>query len=189
MVKPVKVVLLGFIKIEQEDHRIHSVHELPLSLLWYHKVMEKQSLNHIRDSKNHEEAQKDVLSNGVKKTYRYRLYPNKNQQEILEKQLSLCRWLYNHFLEERKTLYKKQKMKFFCYDQIKKIPKLKKEKTELREVYSQTLQDIARRLDKAFQNFFRRVKENKNGKRQKRGYPRFKGYWRYDSFVFSSIRI
>jgi len=123
----------------------------------------------------------------LKKTYKYRLYPTKSQQQILEKHLSLCRWLYNHFLEERKTLYEKQKAKISCYDQIKKIPELKKEKPELTKVYSQTFQDVARRLDKAFQNFFRRVKENQNGKRQKPGYPRFKGYWRYDSFVYPQL--
>ena len=120
----------------------------------------------------------------LKKTYKYRLYPTKRQQDILEKQLSLCRWLYNHFLEEKRTLYEKNKTKISCYDQIKEIPKLKKEKPELRGVYSQTLQDTVRRLDKAFQNFFRRVRENKQGKRQKPGYPRFKGYWRYDSLIY-----
>jgi len=120
----------------------------------------------------------------LKKTYKYRLYPTNAQQEILEEQLSLCRWLYNHFLEERRVLYEKNETKTTGYDQIKKIPELKKVKPELKKVYSQTLQDAVRRLDKAFQNFFRRVKENKNGKKQKPGYPRFKGYWRYDSFVY-----
>lgn len=120
----------------------------------------------------------------IKRTYKYRIYPTKAQQEILEEHLSLCRWLYNHFLEERKTLYEKNKTKVTCYDQIKEIPKLKKEKPELRKVYSQTLQDTARRLDKAFQSFFRRVKENKKGKNKKPGYPRFKGYLRYDSITY-----
>ena len=120
----------------------------------------------------------------VKKTYKYRVYPSKKQEEILEEHLSLCRWLYNHFLEERKTLYERNKTKISCYDQIKEIPKLKKGKPELRKVHSQTLQDIVRRLDKAFQNFFRRIKENKQGKKQKVGYPRFKGHWRYDSLIY-----
>ena len=120
----------------------------------------------------------------LKRVYRYRLYPTRSQQRILEKHRSLCCWLYNHFLEERKTLYKKNKTKISCYDQIKEILALKKEKPELQEIYSQTLQDVVRRLDKAFQNFFRRIKENKNGKRKKPGYPRFKGYWRYDSLIY-----
>lgn len=118
------------------------------------------------------------------KTYKYRIYLSKAQQNVLEKALSSCRWLYNHFLEERRTLYRKNKTKISCFDQIKKIPKLKKKKPELQNVYSQTLQDVVRRLDKAFQSFFRRVKENKNGKKQKPGYPRFKGYWRYDSLIY-----
>jgi len=120
----------------------------------------------------------------LKKTYKYRIYPTRNQQDILEKQLFLCRWLYNHFLEQRRSAYEKDKARITLYDQIKEIPSLKKEKPELKEVYSQTLQDVARRLDKAFQNFFRRVKANKNGKKEKPGYPRFKGSWRYDSFVY-----
>jgi len=44
-----------------------------------------------------------------------------------------------NFLEERRTLYEKLKTKIGCYAQIKKIPKLKKEKPELKEVYFQTL--------------------------------------------------
>jgi len=75
----------------------------------------------------------------LKKTYKYRLYPTNKQEEILEKYLSLCRWLYNYFLEERKAFYEKIKTKITCYDQIKEIPKLKKERLELKQVYSQTL--------------------------------------------------
>ena len=118
------------------------------------------------------------------RTYKYRIYPAKRQQDILEKYICLCRWLYNHFLEQRKTLYEKSKIKITCYDQIKEIPTLKKKRPELKKVYSQTLQSVVRRLDKAFQNFFRRIEEKKSGKRQKAGYPRFKGRWRYDSFVY-----
>ena len=118
------------------------------------------------------------------RTYKYRIYPTKTQQTLLEKQLCLCRWLYNHCLEQRRNAYEKDKTKISCYDQIKEMPKLKKERPELNQVYSQTLQDVVRRLDKAFQNFFKRVEESKNGKKQKPGYPRFKGKYRYDSMVY-----
>ncbi len=120
----------------------------------------------------------------LKRTYKYRLYPTKTQQEILEKALCSCRWLYNYFLEQRRNLYEKDKTKVSCYDQIKQIPELKNEKPELGQIYSQVLQDVPRRLDKSFQNFFRRILENKNGKKQKPGYPRFKGKNRYDSLVY-----
>src|SRR5215471_5914259 len=47
------------------------------------------------------------------------------------------------------------------------------------DIYSQVLQDVLRRLDKAFAAFFRRLK---NG--EKPGYPRFQGEGRYDSFTY-----
>jgi hypothetical protein len=34
--------------------------------------------------------------------YTYRLYPNKQQQRLLEQQLEECRWLYNHLVAERR---------------------------------------------------------------------------------------
>jgi len=46
-------------------------------------------------------------------------------------------------------------------------------------IYSQVAQDVLRRLDKAFKAFFRRVKSGDTP-----GYPRFKGYKRYDSFTY-----
>lgn len=120
----------------------------------------------------------------IKRTYKYRLKPTKAQQTLFEDWLYLCRWLYNYFLEQRKNAYEKDKTRITCYDQIKQIPKLKKQKPELKQIYSQVLQDVPRRLEKSFLNFFRRVLENKNGKTQKPGYPRFKGKNRYDSLIF-----
>ncbi len=46
-------------------------------------------------------------------------------------------------------------------------------------MHSQVLQDVLRRLDKTFNNYFRRIKKGK-----KAGYPRFKGKYRYDSFTY-----
>jgi len=120
----------------------------------------------------------------ITRTYKYRLYLTKTQETLFNSQLSSCRWLYNHFLEERRNAYKKDKKRISCFDQIKEIPKLKKENPELSKIYSQVLQDVARRVDKSFQNFFRRVYKNKRGRKQKPGYPRFKGKYRYNSFVY-----
>nr|QNO44434.1 hypothetical protein PPMIFCEF_00006 [Methanosarcinales archaeon ANME-2c ERB4]QNO46472.1 hypothetical protein PAACNKLE_00007 [Methanosarcinales archaeon ANME-2c ERB4] len=47
-------------------------------------------------------------------------------------------------------------------------------------VYAHILQNVLRRVDTSFQNFFRRVK---NGE-AKVGYPRFQGRNRYDSFTY-----
>jgi putative transposase len=50
----------------------------------------------------------------------------------------------------------------------------------LHEVHSQVLQDVTLRLERAFQNFYRRLREGQ----KKAGYPRFKGRNRYDSFKY-----
>lgn len=114
------------------------------------------------------------------KTFKYRLYPTKSQKTILTKQLEECRWLYNHFLEERKTTYDKLNKSPSMYDQMKTIPVLKTTRESLSEVYSQVLQNVAVRIDLAFKAFFRRVKAG-----EKPGYPRFRNYNRYHSMTFS----
>jgi len=66
------------------------------------------------------------------------------------------------------------------YDTIKLLPGWKKEKPELSQVYSQVLQEVCTRVDLAFSHFLRRVKAGG----EKPGYPRFRGYGRYDSFTY-----
>ena len=115
----------------------------------------------------------------MRKALKYRLFPTKSQQRLLQGQLNECRWLYNHFLEERKNAWEKERKSTTYFQQCNSLPELKKERPSLNIVYSQVLQNVADRIDKTFQNFFRRVK---NG--EKSGYPRFKGYDRYDSFIY-----
>ncbi len=114
------------------------------------------------------------------KSLKYRLYPTKKQQKLLQEQLNECRWLYNHFLEERKNSWEQENKSVGYFQQCKKLISLKKERPSLNNVYSQVLQNVADRIDKAFQNFFRRVKQGE----KKTGYPRFKNFDRYDSFTY-----
>jgi len=114
------------------------------------------------------------------KTLKYRLYPTKKQKRLFQEQLNECRWLYNHFLEERKNSWEKDKKSIGYFQQCNSIPDLKKERPSLNRVYSQVLQNVADRIDKTFQNFFRRVKNGDS----KVGYPRFKGFDRYDSLTY-----
>src|SRR5271157_1123709 len=93
------------------------------------------------------------------KTYKYRLYPTIKQKEVLEKTLNICCWLYNSALQERIGVYKKFNKSINCYHQIKELSECKKEVPELNSVFSQTLQDVLRRLNKSYQAFFRRIKK------------------------------
>ena len=119
------------------------------------------------------------------KSLKYRLFPTKKQKRLLQEQLNECRWLYNYFLEERKNSWEKDKKSIGYFQQCKSIVALKKERPSLNNVYSQVLQNVADRIDKAFQGFFCRVK-SKNGKV---GYPRFKSFDRYDSFTYKQANF
>ena len=113
------------------------------------------------------------------KAYKYRLYPNKEQEKKLNETLWLCSLVYNRCLTERREAWQNERHSLTAYDQIKQLPVWKKEDPRLNQVYSQVLQDVVRRVDKAFQAFFRRVKAG-----EKPGYPRFKSACRYDSFTY-----
>jgi len=93
--------------------------------------------------------------------------------------LDTCRHLYNNSLAERKEVYKRDNNSINYYDQANALREAKKTNEWLQNVHSQVLQDVLRRLDKSFQNFFQRVK---NG--EKHGYPRFKSKDRFNSFTF-----
>ena len=114
-----------------------------------------------------------------KKAFKYRLYPTKQQEQVLLTTLNLCRELYNASLEERKEAYRMSKATVTYNQQANQLPDIKELRPELNDIYSQVLQDTLRRVHKAMQNFFRRVH---NG--EKPGYPRFKGYNRFDSFTY-----
>jgi len=116
----------------------------------------------------------------MRKTFKYRIFPSRKQATKLQKNLDACRWLYNYFLEQRRTAWKTEKKSISRYDQSNSLPRLKKEHEFLNNVYSQVLQDVTVRLDLAFRAFFRRVKAG-----EKPGYPRFRGKFRYDSFTYT----
>jgi len=113
------------------------------------------------------------------KTFKYRIFPTNAQTRSLESALEECRWLYNHFLEQRRNSWEEKKESINYYDQAVSIPKLKQERESLSSVYSQVLQNVAVRVDLAFKAFFRRVKLKEDP-----GYPRFKGRGRYRSITY-----
>jgi putative transposase len=130
------------------------------------------------------------------KTFKYRLYPNKEQAEELDWTLDRCRELYNAALQERCDAWNvcKQHPNYYdsewrkehtpaysinFYDQSLQLPELKEFREEYKDMYAQILQDVLKRVKKTFDAFFARMK---NG--EKAGYPRFQGKNRYDSFTY-----
>jgi len=114
------------------------------------------------------------------KSYRYRIYPTKSQRSVLDQNLELCRQVYNDTLALRKNAYEKDGKSISLYETNSILVSWKAQRPELKQVYSQVLQNVQVRVDLAFKAFFRRVK---NG--EEPGYPRFKGKGRYDSLSYT----
>jgi putative transposase len=113
------------------------------------------------------------------RTYKFRIYPSRAQVKKLEYTLDLCCELYNAGLQERRDAWKICKKSITYKEQQNQLPEIKECRTEFGNVHSQVLQDTLKRLDKAFDAFFRRVKAG-----DKAGFPRFRSRSRYDSFTF-----
>ncbi len=117
----------------------------------------------------------------MKKSFSFRLYPNKKQEVLLNRTLGTCRYTYNNALAERIKQSKLNKL----YSSFQVFPWGKPEwinyndqagntKTEFQEeLHSQVYQNVLKRVDKSFINFFRG-----------NGYPRFQGRNRYNSFTY-----
>lgn len=116
------------------------------------------------------------------KAFKYRLYPTRKQHEALQFALDRNRELYNAALQERRDAWRLSRVSVSYEMQSAQLPEIKEIRPEYNEIYSQVLQDTLKRVDKAFKNFFRRIKKG-----EKAGYPRFQEYDRYNSFCYPQI--
>jgi len=105
----------------------------------------------------------------INKAYKYRIIPNKVQQELLEKHFGCVRFVFNWGLGKKIKAYQQEKKRLSCFDLINELAKLKKEKDFkwLNDVNSQSLQMSLRNLDNAFTNFFRKQNKFPNFKSKK----------------------
>lgn len=120
----------------------------------------------------------------MKRAYKFRIYPNKGQEAKLNRTLNTCRHLYNDSLAERKRQIELNRLRrdfqVFPWGKPEWI-KYEDQANNLssgkdsfqKEVHSQVLQNVLKRVNKSIENFF-------NGF----GFPRFKGKNRYDSFTY-----
>ena len=107
----------------------------------------------------------------MEKAYKFRIYPNKEQEILIQKTFGSCRFVYNHYLAKKINLYKtenKSLSKIDCNNSCNR--ELKKEYLWLKEVDKFALTNSIYDLDTAYQNFFRRIKQGSD----KAGFPHFK---------------
>ena len=100
----------------------------------------------------------------AEKAYKYRIYPNKKQQELIQKTFGCARFVYNYYLNKRKDKYENDKITFTFNMCSKDLTNLKKELEWLKEPDKCSLQNALKDLDQAYQKFFK----------EHTGYPKFK---------------
>lgn len=96
----------------------------------------------------------------LNKAFKFRIYPNTPQQELIQKTFGCCRFIYNKMLEDKINFYKEFKQR------LNNTPaQYKDEFSWLKEVDSQALANEQMHLQAAYSNFFRDTKV---------GFPKFK---------------
>lgn len=104
-------------------------------------------------------------------SYKFRLYPNKEQENLMLRTFGCGRFVYNYYLAQRIKSYQETGKSPSRFAQDKDLTSLKQQEETvwLREVDSQALTRELKFLDDAYQNFFRRAKKG-----EKPGFPHFK---------------
>ena len=115
----------------------------------------------------------------MRRAYKFRLYPNRNQERELEIMLETHRRLYNACLGQRKSVYEKDQISVSYGEQSAWFKNQRAVHRWFAKLNFSSAQATMRRLDKAYAAFFRRLQAG-----QKPGYPRFKVAGRYDSMEF-----
>lgn len=118
-----------------------------------------------------------------RRRHTFKLYPGSTKEKAMLDILGACQRLYNAALEQRRFAYKKRGVSISRYDQAGELKDLKKVFPEYKAVHSHVLQGTLKRLDLAFQHFFRRVKKGETP-----GYPRFKPFQRYKGWDYQQYR-
>jgi putative transposase len=115
------------------------------------------------------------------KAFKFHLWTNANQERELGIMLETHRRLYNAALAQRQWFYNEWQISRSYSDQSGWFKDERQDNRWFAAINFSSAQATLRRLDKAFANFFRRVKAG-----EEPGYPRFKSADRFNSVLFPS---
>ncbi|MFL0704756.1 RNA-guided endonuclease InsQ/TnpB family protein, partial [Cylindrospermopsis raciborskii] len=133
-------------------------------------------------------------------SYQYKIKPTKEQAEKIDKTLEMLRYQYNYLLAQRFDWYEQNRSPinrcsiFVChlpelkeqpnyYNQKASLTQLKKDRPWYKEIHSQVLQEVAKKVELAFDRW---LKGDSNSK--KSGRPRFKSTGQYKTFTFPQFK-
>ena len=121
----------------------------------------------------------------VNRRVTYKLYPSASEDALMDKAHDLHRLLYNSSLRERCDAWRLNKKSISFADQCQSLTEIRRSELdddiEFRALNAQSLQVTLKRLDRAFESFFRRVKAG-----QTPGFPRFKSKRRFSGFGYKT---
>ena len=75
----------------------------------------------------------------VHKSYRFKIFPTREQEILLAKHFGCCRFVFNRFLEQRQQAYQTEKKSLDYYDNAKALTALKKEEEYVCKGYQQSI--------------------------------------------------
>ena len=133
-----------------------------------------------------------IMTKRIKRSYRFRIYPNPSQKELIEKTLGCCRQVYNDFLSMCIESYSADKnYSIKKYDLVKLLPEYKETFPYLKEVDSVALQQTVIHLYDAYMNFFRHNATFPKFKKKKNDYGYITMKSNYDNirFIEDDIQI
>ena len=135
----------------------------------------------------------------MRTSYQYRLKPTKLQAETIDKTLEMLRYQYNYLLAQRFDWYETNRCSIdrcplIChlpelkdkpnyYSQKASLTQLKKDRPWYKNVHSQVLQEVPKKVEITFDRW---LKGDANGK--KSGRPRFKGQGSYKTFTYPQFK-
>ena len=126
------------------------------------------------------------------KSFKVRLYPTEEQEQLMWKHVGACRYIYNYMLEKQEELYKAGEKHLSHFDMIKLLTPLKNdgEYDWLNEISCVSLQKICGDLENAYRNFFNKrsgFPKFKSRKRSKTNFPIDPAKLWFDKFGFVHI--
>jgi putative transposase len=120
----------------------------------------------------------------VHRAFKYRLQPNASQEHVLNEWRLQCCAIYNAALEQRIAYWRKAGQSITRYDQQAQLTELRAADPTFAAVPALVQRSALRRIDLAYQSFFRRCKAG-----EAPGFPRFRSQQRYDSFAIGCVTV
>lgn len=110
------------------------------------------------------------------KSYKIRIHPTKEQENLMWKHINDCRYVWNYMLELQENRYAQGEKHLPAYDMIKQLTPLKNdgEHNWLYEVSNSSLQEVCKDLDFAYKEFFKKMRKHpkfKSRKKAKLSFP------------------